>query len=210
MFGFLILYGVCQFFLQQATVHAKSNVLLHQNIGIMMICSALLIALMGWFYHRLLKKNNPRHFGKTKLTRRRAWTEIGLYVLMYAIQITWSLLLFSHVLKEPANQTELNQMSSQLLFWNNAFSAVVAPLVEELLFRGIFFQYFFVKDTFWSNWLGILVSGFIFGYLHNPALSLNLIFYSALGCVLAFAYLHFRDIRYNIGLHFLNNFLSTL
>ncbi|WP_119326979.1 type II CAAX endopeptidase family protein [Companilactobacillus musae] len=90
------------------------------------------------------------------------------------------------------------------------FTIFVAPILEEILFRGIFMNWFFVNNPI----LSIIVSGVIFGYVHAPfgagtdwiyALSKVL-----LGVVLAGVYYRTKNIKADITVHFLNNFLAIL
>lgn len=111
--------------------------------------------------------------------------------------------------------TNANVEALQLIGKNNmmiliVFTIFVAPILEEVLFRGIFMNWFFVDRPLVS----ILVSGVIFGYVHAPfdantdwiyALSKIL-----LGIVLAGVYYRTKNIKANITVHFLNNFLALL
>lgn len=209
--GFLIVYLLDTTFLTLATSQAKHQPLLaNRLIGITLIYSAFVLGFITWRYHTQLRQNNPRHFGKTPLTMRRLGQLLLLFILMMTIQQIWGLLINAHVLSSPANQTTVDQQVMQLPFWNLAYSIGFAPVIEELIFRGIFLNYFFRADSRLMNFCGVLLSGLIFGYLHVGALSWTLFMYAALGWVLGLAYLHFRDIRYDITLHFLNNAMSLL
>lgn len=90
------------------------------------------------------------------------------------------------------------------------FTIVVAPILEEILFRGIFMNWFFVNNSLVS----VILSGIVFGYVHAPfspgtdwiyALSKVL-----LGIILAAVYARTKNIKANITVHFLNNFLAIL
>ncbi|MGP4116489.1 CPBP family intramembrane glutamic endopeptidase [Levilactobacillus zymae] len=209
--GFIIIYLADSLILTTATNLASTQpAAATRMIGIMLIYSAGLLAFISWRYQKQLDYDNPRHFGRTPLTFQRFGQLIALFLLMYGIQMLWSVLIGAHVLSSPANQTAINQQVQQLPFWNLAYTVFFAPVIEELIFRGIFLNYFFRKNNRWFNVLGVLVSGLIFGYMHVGGFSWTLLMYSALGWVLGFAYLHFRDVRYDIALHFMNNALSLL
>ena len=209
--GFIVIYLFDTSILSLASRQAKHQPLLaNRSIGIMLIYSALLLAFISWRYHRQLDAQNPKHLGRTPATIEHILQLVGLFVLMLVIQFSWSFLISQHILATPANQTALNQQVLQLPFWNLAYSICFAPVIEELIFRGIFLNYFFRSNKRWVNFLGVFVSGLIFGMMHVGSFSPTLLMYSALGWVLGFTYLHFRDIRYNIALHFMNNALSLL
>lgn len=110
----------------------------------------------------------------------------------------------------PTNQSEVDSQALQLPFWNNFYSIVAAPVFEEFIFRGFFFNFFFAKNNRRNIVLGILISGFIFGFLHTFSFSVTTLFYSGLGWILASCYLYFKDIRYDMALHFMNNLWSIL
>ena len=209
--GFIFIYLVDTTILSLGTSQAGSHpAVANHTIGIMLIYSAGLLAFIAWRYHKQLQANNPRRIGRTPATVEHILQLIGLFILMYAIQIVWSVLIAQHVLSSPANQQALNQQINQLPFWNLAYSVLFAPVIEELIFRGIFLNYFFRSNRRWVNVFGVLVSGLIFGMMHVGSFSPTLLMYSALGWVLGFTYLHFKDIRYNIALHFMNNALSLM
>ena len=92
-----------------------------------------------------------------------------------------------------------------MLFCN----VIYAPIVEELIYRKS------IRDIFNNDFLYILFSGLIFGYIHT-ALSSNdmeilyVIPYGIVGC--AFAYIHTKtnNIFTSICLHALHNGIVTL
>ncbi|MFC6274378.1 CPBP family intramembrane glutamic endopeptidase [Levilactobacillus tangyuanensis] len=210
--GFLIFYLFDSFLLGLATDMVKHGQpgQVNQFIGLTLIVAALVLGVITWRYQRQLAANNPRHFGKQPLNAKRLWQLLGLFALMMAVQFTWNYLIHIHVLSSPVNQALIDKQVVQLPLWNLAYSILFAPVIEELIFRGIFLNYFFKKDTRLMNFLGVLISGTIFGALHVPSLSMTWLMYSTLGWILGFTYLHFRDIRYNMALHFLNNAMSLL
>ena len=82
---------------------------------------------------------------------------------------------------------------------------ILAPLWEELFFRGILLRRFTIK---WSPQKSIIVSSILFGLIHlNP---LTIVFAFALGCVLGYAYLKTKSIVVPIVLHSFSNFLAFI
>lgn len=57
---------------------------------------------------------------------------------------------------------------------------------------------------------GILVSGFVFAFMHDPALSKFIIVYWVLGCVLGWVYLQTKDLRYSMMTHMAYNLLGVI
>lgn len=87
---------------------------------------------------------------------------------------------------------------------------IFGPLLEELVFRKVFMDLFFIKDNAYNNFFAVFLSGLIFGLMHENTLSLHLVFYSIPGIILAFIYRYSKDLRYPIVVHILNNLFSIL
>ncbi|ANZ67302.1 hypothetical protein AYR63_09205 [Secundilactobacillus paracollinoides] len=207
----LIIYLINSRQLTTATGYAKSNPgLATKYIGIMLMTMAVILALFAWLYRRQLQQGNPHHFKKRPFTTKSILQLFGFFIGMLAVQVLWSQLIVHHILPMPTNQSEVNAQALQLPFWNNFYSVVAAPVFEEFIFRGFFFNFFFAKNNRWSVFFGILISGCIFGFLHTLSFSVTTLFYSGLGWILAGCYLHFKDIRYDMALHFMNNLWSIL
>lgn len=207
----LAAYLTNSFLLEVATATAHSAPSLAMRfIGLTLMSAAGLLALFTWYYRRQLQAENPRNFGKTPVRFNSILIVMTTFIALLAVQFLWMLLIVNHILPTPDNQAAVEAATNQLPFWNNAYDVFLAPVFEEFIFRGFFFNFFFVKNRPRDTWLGILVSGLIFGYMHTLSLSPTMLFYSALGCLMAWTYLHFKDIRYSIALHFLNNLWAIL
>lgn len=136
---------------------------------------------------------------------------------------TWIIIIVASILVFAVNMITVPMMKTtndnvaalELVAKNNMlilvfFTIIVAPILEEILFRGIFMNWFFVNNPLVS----VILSGIIFGYVHAPfspstdwiyALSKVL-----LGIILASVYARTKNIKANITVHFLNNFLAIL
>ncbi|MFD1125579.1 CPBP family intramembrane glutamic endopeptidase [Lentilactobacillus raoultii] len=208
--GFLIVYLFASGLLEVAGEYTHNPFLTRHLLGIALVVTAAALSLIAWRYGKQLQASNPRRFGKTGLTRKRVAEFIVVFLLMLAFQMLWSYLIAKHILMTPDNQKAVEADQLRLPVWNAIFSVVLAPIFEELIFRGIFMNYFFNKDNRLNNLLAIIASGLLFGFAHELQFNVNWLMYSGLGCFLSFTYMHFRDIRYSIGLHFLNNFISMI
>lgn len=108
------------------------------------------------------------------------------------------------------NQESLQQMFNKIPIAVAALSMIYAPIVEEILFRGVFRKFINKK------YLYIIMSGFIFGLLHviddfqTISELLYILVYSTLGCALASLYYKTNNICTNIYMHFLQNSLSVI
>ena len=83
---------------------------------------------------------------------------------------------------------------------------IVAPIIEELVFRGLASQLLFSGG---NKWLAAIVTSLIFGLLHASNL-IEWIMYTGLGIVFYLAYARRRNIKDSILLHMINNIPSAI
>lgn len=80
--------------------------------------------------------------------------------------------------------------------------ALVAPFLEELVFRGLFQRLFFKTQRFY---VPLLFSSLLFGGMHASANPIEASMYIGMGVALYLAYHRRRNIKDSILLHVLNN-----
>ncbi|MEK4628181.1 type II CAAX endopeptidase family protein [Solibacillus sp. FSL R7-0682] len=127
---------------------------------------------------------------------------IGTFLLMlvYLQFENWIRDLMEFILVDEAVETPIFVF---VLFFINV--CILAPLWEELFFRGILLRRFMLK---WSPQKSIIISSLLFGIIHlNP---INVVFAFFLGCVLAFVYLKTKSIIVPMILHSFSNFLAFI
>lgn len=113
-------------------------------------------------------------------------------------------------LSTPTNQENITILLNHNILLTIFLATIYAPIVEELLFRGIFRK--FIKNKY----LYIILSGFIFGLLHviddykSIGELLYIFVYGSLGCFLAWIYYKTNNIFTNIYMHFLQNTISII
>ncbi len=88
------------------------------------------------------------------------------------------------------------------------FSVILAPILEELIFRKALID----RAIVLGDKTAILLSGFLFGLFHG---NFSQLFYAfGLGCILAYVYIRTGKVKYTISLHmainFLGGFVSTM
>ncbi|MDY6037634.1 MAG: CPBP family intramembrane glutamic endopeptidase [Eubacterium sp.] len=83
--------------------------------------------------------------------------------------------------------------------------AVLGPIVEELLFRGVVFNHL---EKAFGKWLTVIVSSLAFGIWHGELV--QIVYTCIVGLGIAIVYIKTRNLVYPICLHILNNFMSTL
>lgn len=108
------------------------------------------------------------------------------------------------LLKLPAAsaRTLPDGIGLQLLFFIS--SVLIAPIAEEMLFRGAALNAYapFGKST------AVLMSGLLFALMHYSFYSLSYAFCA--GCVIAFFALRANSLLVAVGLHFLNNLIAFI
>ncbi len=129
---------------------------------------------------------------------------LGLIVAFIALDAIWGEI--SHPTKEKLLETLGTKESKSLLVLSAALTCVVAPIGEEVLFRGYMF-------TALRNWRGTLpaalVVGLLFGGVHvTSAPAADLVPLAALGFGLCILYRFTGSLYPSIGAHALNNSLA--
>ncbi|MGT2833262.1 CPBP family intramembrane glutamic endopeptidase [Streptococcus halotolerans] len=81
---------------------------------------------------------------------------------------------------------------------------VVAPITEEIIFRGLAAKYLFPK----KEWVGLIAGSAIFALVHRPTNFGSAIAYGLMSAALAFVYWHTKDIKYSMAMHTFNNLIA--
>jgi membrane protease YdiL (CAAX protease family) len=146
-----------------------------------------------------------KHLGFGKFTLNVMGIGCGLLVIGYVLILAHNLIL--RLFGVDTQGDEIFQIFSQLPspVWLFLVGAVIAPVVEEIFFRGFLFQGFRQK----YGWLtAVLLSSAIFGAAHLDPVSLIPTF--ILGCVLAFLYHKSNSLWPGILFHAAINSFSLL
>lgn len=154
---------------------------------------------------------------KEKLFENTAWSlTIGigtLYLLSIASNIIINLFINTST-HGAANQDLFETYLSHGIVLMVIQSVIFAPILEELLFRGLVFR----SLRKYNKILAHLVSSFIFGFLHiysglfagDITQIFYLLSYGAMGFAFSFAYEKKGTICVPILVHMLNNFIAVL
>ncbi|RHZ37114.1 CPBP family intramembrane glutamic endopeptidase [endosymbiont GvMRE of Glomus versiforme] len=114
--------------------------------------------------------------------------------------------------EKPLNQQQLESLISPS-FWNwtvTGFSLLIlAPLLEELVFRWLLFE------TFGNNYFSVFFSALTFGFAHyhgetSAAGILTFLIYPIMGFAFAYVYKTKKNIIWPIACHFLNNLVAFI
>jgi hypothetical protein len=151
-----------------------------QSIGVLFLELVYLLPIVLIFAWRRI---HWKHLGFGKFTMNVMGVGCGLLIGGYAIILLHNALLYIFKIDTQGDQIFkiFNQLESPA--WLFIVGAVIAPIVEEIFFRGFLFQGFRQK----YGWLpALLLSSAIFGAAHLDPVSFIPTF--ILGCVLAYVY----------------------
>ncbi|URZ88119.1 CPBP family intramembrane glutamic endopeptidase [Floricoccus penangensis] len=186
----ITLYSYFEFIIKSISIESKLTYIL-----IVAACILFCLAIY-YIYKYFLRKNNPYHFEEEKVTK---------YNIKWFILFLISALLIQYFgsLFDPTNS------KSQITFVGIAITVFVAPVVEELICRGIFFAFFLKrKSQYTSMFLILLTSSLIFAILH---LRYNIISFTnvlLVGFILGSTYIKTRKIIFPILIHMILNLIS--
>lgn len=197
------------------------------------------------FYNSLLKKKHLRltevvGFDTSNLTGNglsKIWGTLWRVALLFLpwIALEMVLLSFVKVPEQPTVELARTMAGGNFVLWL-ILSAVLAPLFEELIFRGIIFQALrttlvrwyrrgaevgskgftgwlgktFVPSPGFAGFLAVVISGAIFALQHLQFEPITLLVLWAMGCFLAEIFRRTNNLWFSIGLHAVNNAVATL
>lgn len=155
--------------------------------------------------------------GRIEWFRGGFWRQLGAALMGYAAYVPFlaALLMITLLIAPalPAEQTNpVGERATQAqgsLSWLLLFvqAAVLAPIIEEFVFRGVLFKVFWQRTG--RVWLSAFVSGYLFAVIHPQFLG-GVLPITVLGAILAIVYAHTRSLLPCIVIHALNNGLITL
>ncbi|MFT8543734.1 MAG: type II CAAX endopeptidase family protein [Leuconostoc falkenbergense] len=174
---------------------------------------------IGIYAYRLLKATaiTPIFQPNSSPKRKGFWWLVGMWLLMLAIELTIANLRVNLTGETTtANEEAINQLTSNLNVTMIAmiiYAVILAPVVEELVFRGLVLNYFLRRNWWWGN---IILSGVIFAFPHMGLIpttlsdGLSYLMYASMGMVLAYVYKKTGAIQNNIAIHMLNNGVTMI
>lgn len=193
-------------FLKGLGIETNPPLLLNQ-----LFASAISLAFLYTVRDRLGQGIALNWFARDSFTKHLLCTMVGgLAYIPVAVAGLIFVILFAPILSNQQNPIVDSAQSAQgWLHWAMIFAqaVVLAPIVEEFLFRGVLFQVLWQRTG--RVWLSAFVSGFLFAIIH-PQFLVGLIPLTAIGTVLALLYAHTRSLTSSIMLHALNNLVVTL
>ncbi len=169
--------------------------------------SAICISL---FSYKMLK--SEFHLSSNKMAITVVSAISVLVVMNLAFSIIYEILGYS---QESANQTGLETVAVENVALFVIMVCVLAPIIEEIIFRGVLFRWIRSKLGFV---IAIFISSFAFGFIHimNSFFAgdyidcIYIFLYGGLGIVFCYAYEYNKSIYACILLHASYNFLGCL
>lgn len=197
--GTIIAFGIYIEVLQRLYFYPNKINLGANRAWLTALITVIALVVIFWLYKQQLREQNDWGFNEKPHWD---WRRLGVAAAGYVLIILVSVIMLNLIGGgTSANQQSLNkiQQNSGGLF--KIMVAFIAPFCEEVIFRGMFFNIFFTKNTPRNKWLGIVASGFVFAYLHDPMLSKYILVYWVLGIILAWVYMTTKDLRYSMLVH---------
>ncbi|MFC3931695.1 CPBP family intramembrane glutamic endopeptidase [Streptococcus dentapri] len=167
--------------------------------GISLVIELLVVALGVWL---LIKW---KFIGNKKINW---WLLIlgvpAAYLLIFCLEGLISILIRAEGQTSSSNQESLNAMTNYapILFFF-IMIVIAAPIIEELVFRGLIQQ-----RVFNNSWLGYIVSSLLFCLAHTPNSWGVALIYASMGVIIGFFAFKFKRLEYSIALHTLNNLIA--
>jgi membrane protease YdiL (CAAX protease family) len=166
-------------------------------------------ALCGWFFALRPRQASKEDVG---LVRVRGWTLLMMFPLTFAVMMINAVIVVTVSAVSSDVPTAREQILGQEtsvgipdLLWLILAGAVLAPIVEEFLFRGLFYRYLRKRRT---RGFAIVVTAALFAIAHLvPTLIPSLFVF---GIFLAWVVERYGSLYPAMALHSLNNLTSIL
>ncbi len=179
------------------------------QIEVLLSCFSNLILLMILFFiYRISLRNDWKNFTKNishSIDSCFKYWSLGLVGMMVSNIMINSILKLGQAENEQLVQGMIGSLPLVMLL--NA--GIIAPIIEELIFRKAFF------DAFKKKWMFILVSGLVFGLMHIVVATslvecIYFIPYSCLGIAFAYMYYDTNSVFVPIFAHMFHNSILVL
>jgi uncharacterized protein len=166
-----------------------------------------LFVLAAWLALKLsLGRAGPADLGLRRVRAVGRALAAGCAVYVVFVTAGWVL---AQVFGNPPDQALVTDIKHEhataVLVLFAVMTCVVAPVAEEVFFRGFMFRVFRAKlGTAW----GALLCGGVFGLVHAPAPAVSLVALGVLGAGLCILYVRAQSIIPCMALHALNNSIT--
>lgn len=141
---------------------------------------------------------------------REDWLFLAKYIpSSYLLYIIGSILVgFFFGASEATNQVAIESLFNYVPIWVMFLMiCVVAPIGEELFFRGMLL---FRGNQLHTTWSRVILSAVLFGFVHSPNDVYTFYTYIGMGFIFSYAAKRTKSIEAAIVYHFINNFVGFL
>lgn len=179
------------------------------------VCSCfLIISIFSTIFLSKKYKNIAGVVKKTKFSLRNIF-----FFILYFIILRIVLMFINYLMIQTSNKEATINDQSLIIASNYNLSlpiviyflliiTIIAPINEELVFRGLFSKLFFVSEK-WKS-VPLFVSAILFSLFHLPDNVISFFLYFVAGVFLWFIYIRRNNINHSIMLHILNNLVYTI
>ncbi|CAH1856889.1 CPBP family intramembrane glutamic endopeptidase [Convivina intestini] len=174
-----------------------------------LICSLVAVALIIWYAWYCYQKvyQQVSH----KITKSNLYLIIGSYLVTVVMSQAF-IFLNSKIYgqEDTANDVVLQTLMSHnsiILVTACIFGTFVAPIVEELIFRGFLMKGILVnlKPVY-----VIIISGLLFSSVHLSSNPISFALYATMGMILAYVFAKTDKIEASITVHMINNAVALI
>lgn len=197
--GGQIIYSVAQ----ESYVYSKGNA---QNLVLAILLSGVSISVLELFYNGLLRLSNSWDLGQKKLKGNDFLISLGGLVIILLLQLMGAALGAGHTSDNQEALNKLMRTSGKQIY---AMLCLLAPICEELIYRGFFFQVLQLKKGKFEKIVGVVLSGLLFAFVHDPNFDVFFISYFLMGAVLAGLYAWTENLTVSMTAHALNNIIAV-
>jgi membrane protease YdiL (CAAX protease family) len=175
------------------------------------ILSLLFMFVMTVWFYRSYQKKHPQNF--KSLTKKDLLHVAGLYMGILIFKVVMSqLMAWVYGTETTVNDEMIFGMLGDnphiLLSLNLGLSVItLAPVMEEIIFRGMIGKGMFQEKYFWP---AIILSSLFFSSLHLSGNVISFLLYAGIGSACFMAYWKHKNLNAAILLHFLNNLPGAL
>lgn len=160
------------------------------------------------------REKNPGAWFEERNPIDKKWLEklLIFFLIFIGFNFIQSLIMDYFGLDPALNQemVENELINFPIRLWLYGHIGLLAPILEELVFRKAFMDLFLTKDNSVNNFWAIFLSGFIFALMHEPKPSIYLVLYAIPGILLGYFYRSTRDLRFPMLIHSANNLISII
>lgn len=182
------------------------NVLIQQQQLIEVASHVIALGIYFIVYKLIFRKDNKIQDEGVKVKKMGLCAMMGIGVS--GISLLW-IMLSHHIPMLQESGSMLEQSSKNMALGNPILvillTAVFAPVIEEILFRGIIFR---SLEKISSGLFPVIVSAILFGLCHM--IFVQMVYAFGMGIVTALVYQKTRNLIYPMMIHMANNLLSAL